>query len=61
VCMDQLMVDLGTGSAWNGDEVVLLGGEITAEELARRAGTIAYEILTGINTRVPRVYTAPSH
>lgn len=56
VCMDQLMVDIGQGTAYNGDEVVLLGDPVTAEELARWAGTIPYEILTGINTRVPRVH-----
>ena len=60
VCMDQMMVHIGWDSAYNGDEVVLLGesgGErISAEDLARWAGTIPYEILTGINTRVPRVY-----
>ncbi|MBN2337346.1 MAG: alanine racemase [Acidobacteria bacterium] len=60
VCMDQMMVHIGWDSAYNGDEVVLLGesgGErITAEDLARWAGTIPYEILTNINTRVPRVY-----
>jgi len=33
------------------------GGEsITVEDLAEWAGTIPYEILTNINTRVPRVY-----
>lgn len=60
VCMDQLMVSVGWDSAYNGDEVVLLGRhgahEITAEELAAWAGTIPHEILVGINTRVPRVY-----
>ena len=60
ICMDQMMVNLGQGSAWNGDEAILLGesgGErITAEDLAGWAGTIPYEILTNINTRVPRVY-----
>jgi alanine racemase len=60
ICMDQIMVDIGRGSAWNGDEVVLLGrsagGQISAEELATWAGTIPHEILTNINTRVPRVY-----
>jgi alanine racemase len=30
---------------------------ITCEELAEWAGTIPYEILTNINTRVPRLYT----
>ncbi len=56
VCMDQLMVDLGQGSAYNGDEVVLLGDGVTAEHVAGWAGTIAYEVLTNINTRVPRVH-----
>jgi alanine racemase len=60
ICMDQIMVDIAQGSAWNGDEVVLLGsaGEqsIRVEELASWAGTIPHEILTNINTRVPRVY-----
>jgi alanine racemase len=60
ICMDQVMVDIGRGSAWNGDEVLLLGrgdgGEIRVEELARWAGTIPHEVLTSINTRVPRVY-----
>jgi len=62
VCMDQLMVDLGPeGTAYNGDEVVLLGRdaeghEITAEELAGWADTIAHDVLVSINTRVPRVY-----
>ena len=60
ICMDQVMVDIGWNSAYNGDEVVLLGQQgdarITVEELARWVGTIPYEILTAINTRVPRVY-----
>jgi alanine racemase len=60
ICMDQVMVDLGAGSAFNGDAVVLLGeaGDqaIRIEELARWAGTIPHEVLTSINTRVPRVY-----
>ena len=60
VCMDQIMVNIEWDSAYNGDEVVLLGGDgdaaITCEHLADWAGTIPYEILTNINTRVPRVY-----
>lgn len=66
ICMDQMVVNLGAdGSGYNGDEVVLIGrqGEehITAEDLAHWAGTIPYEILTNINTRVPRVYITPEH
>jgi alanine racemase len=60
VCMDQLMVNIEADSAFNGDEVTLIGeaGEtvITAQDLADWAGTIPYEILTNINTRVPRIY-----
>ncbi|HVM71995.1 MAG TPA: alanine racemase [Anaerolineales bacterium] len=60
ICMDQMMVNIESDSAFNGDEVTLLGESadlaITAQDLADWAGTIPYEILTNINTRVPRVY-----
>jgi alanine racemase len=60
VCMDQMMVNIESDSAFNGDEVTLIGESegqaITAQDLADWAGTIPYEILTNINTRVPRVY-----
>jgi alanine racemase len=60
VCMDQVMVNLEWDSAYNGDEVVLVGADggqaITCEDLAAWAGTIPYEVLTNINARVPRVY-----
>lgn len=60
ICMDQFMVDIGEGSAWNEDPVVLIGqqGEqrIAVEAVAEAAGTIPYEILTGLNERIPRVY-----
>ena len=56
--MDQLMVELGPKEAYNGEEVVLLGGQgddvIRPEQLAVWANTIPYEVLTSINTRVPR-------
>ena len=54
------MVNIEWDSAYNDDEVLLIGemdGEsITCQDLADWAGTIPYEILTNINTRVPRVY-----
>jgi alanine racemase len=63
ICMDQMMVSIGGDTAYNGDEAVLLGASgdatITIEELAAWAGTIAHEVLTNINTRVPRVYRNP--
>jgi len=58
--MDQITVNIEWDSAYNNDEVQLIGefGEtaITADDLTEWAGTIPYEILTNINTRVPRVY-----
>jgi alanine racemase len=62
ICMDQVMVSIGWDFAYNGDEAILLGAgadgaaSITVEQMAEWAGTIPHEILTSINTRVPRVY-----
>ena len=60
VCMDQFLVDIGSASAWNEDEVVLIGRQgdalITAEDVATRIGTIPYELLVGLNERIPRHY-----
>lgn len=60
VCMDQMMANIEWDSAYNGDPVTLIGTDgddtITADELAEWAGTIPYEVLTNINSRVPRVY-----
>jgi alanine racemase len=60
VCMDQIMVNIEWDTAYNGDEVVLVGESgdevIACEHLAEWAGTIPYEVLTNINSRVPRVY-----
>jgi alanine racemase len=61
ICMDQMMVNIEWESAYNGDEVILIGESgseaITCDQLAEWAGTIPYEVLTNINTRVPRVYS----
>jgi alanine racemase len=61
ISMDQIVVNLESDSAYSDDGVVMIGemdGEsISCEDLAEWAGTIPYEILTNINTRVPRVYT----
>jgi alanine racemase len=60
ICMDQMMVNIEWGSAYNGDEVMLIGEQgaeaIRVEDLATWAGTIPYEVLTAINDRVPRIY-----
>jgi alanine racemase len=59
VSMDNLTIDLGPETEVRaGEEAVLIGTqggeEIRAEELARRLGTINYEITCGISPRVPR-------
>jgi alanine racemase len=62
ICMDQVMVSIGWDSAYNGDQAILLGASedgsasISVEQMAEWAGTIPHEVLTNINTRVPRVY-----
>jgi alanine racemase len=61
VTMDQIMVDVtGLEQVAPGDEAVLFGrqgsSEILASEVASKAGTIAWEVLTGITKRVPRIY-----
>ncbi|MDD5730625.1 MAG: alanine racemase [Candidatus Omnitrophica bacterium] len=60
ICMDQIMVDVGDSRVRVGDEVVLIGRQgsrnILTEELARLSGTIPYEIVCGLGSRIPRVY-----
>jgi alanine racemase len=60
VCMDQFVVDVGDLAVSAGDPVVLFGagddGEPTADDWADAVGTINYEIVTRIGSRVPRVY-----
>lgn len=60
VTMDQLVVDVGDLDVAVGDEVVLIGRDgdehITAEDWAEQLGTIGYEIVCGISSRVPRRY-----
>ena len=60
IAMDQFVVDLGGDEPAPGTEAILFGsgdrGEPTAEDWAQAAGTIAYEIVTRIGTRIPRVY-----
>jgi len=60
VCMDQVMVDVGNLPVRAGEEAVLIGRQgnksITAEEIAALCGTIPYEIVCGLGSRIPRVY-----
>ena len=61
--MDQVVVDLGPGDLAEfpvGTEAVLVGKQgaatLDVADMARHAGTIPYEILTGFGRRLPRVY-----
>jgi alanine racemase len=56
ICMDMLMLDVTGKNVSAGDEVEFFGPHITISEVAEKAGTIPYEILTGISQRVKRVY-----
>ena len=61
ICMDQMMVDItDIPDVKEGTEVTLFGTDgnemITPDDLASIYGTIGYEIICGINPRVPRIY-----
>ena len=61
VCMDQMMADIsGIDGVTAGEQAVLIGKdgdeEITAEDIAKWAGTISYEVLLSVGSRVDRVF-----
>ena len=60
VSMDLIVVDVTDfeeGAVRRGDWVTLIGGELTVDEVGRRAGTIGYEILTNLGSRYARTYS----
>jgi len=54
VCMDMIMVDVTNIDCQEGDEVVVIGANASAETLANHAGTISYEFITGLSQRIVR-------
>lgn len=61
ICMDQCMIDVtDIENVKTGDEVIILGEEgdlkFNADDMAEALGTINYEILCRIKSRIPRVY-----
>lgn len=56
VCMDMAMVDVTGLEVQRGDEVIIFSARHSVDELAKRLGTISYELLTQISQRVKRVY-----
>ena len=62
VSMDQCAIDLGIDSiAKAGDEVIIFGAKPVANDLAKAAGTISYEIVSGIGSRTPRIPVSPEN
>jgi Alr-MurF fusion protein len=57
VCMDMVMLDVtDIPGIKEGDDVIVFGKQLPVQQLAAWAGTIPYEIMTGISQRVKRVY-----
>ena len=58
ICMDQLMLDVSESDCCEGDVVTIFGADKTcsADAIARRNGTIKYEIVCAIGERVPRAF-----
>lgn len=60
IAMDQMMVDVGKEDVEVGDDVVLLGSQgastISAWDIARKLGTVPYEVCCWVSSRVPRLY-----
>jgi alanine racemase len=60
VSMDMLIFDVSKIPANKiklGDEIELIGDNFTVDEVAKKAGTIGYEILTNLGSRYKRIYT----
>ena len=55
VCMDMIMVNITNIDCKEGDEVIIFGEHISAENLAETTKSISYEIITAISQRIKRV------
>ena len=56
VCMDMVMIDVTNIKCQEGDEAFIFSDENPITEMAKRIGTIPYEILTSYSPRVLRVF-----
>ncbi len=57
VCMDMTMCDVSGIDCREGDEVIIFGKHPSIVDLAKRTGTIPYEIMTSVSQRVKRIYS----
>ena len=60
ICMDVCMIDVTDIPCREGDSVEIFGAQLPITQLADWLGTIPYEVMTGISTRVRRIYTVES-
>ncbi|NEM99558.1 bifunctional UDP-N-acetylmuramoyl-tripeptide:D-alanyl-D-alanine ligase/alanine racemase [Pontibacter burrus] len=58
VCMDMCMVDVTGLNVKAGDEAIVFGPQLTLTDMADRIGTIPYELLTNVSSRVKRIFFA---
>ncbi|MER3464128.1 MAG: bifunctional UDP-N-acetylmuramoyl-tripeptide:D-alanyl-D-alanine ligase/alanine racemase [Chitinophagaceae bacterium] len=57
VCMDMTMIDVtDVPNVQVGDEVIVFGKQLPVRDVAAWAGTIPYEVMTGVSQRVKRIY-----
>jgi alanine racemase len=56
ICMDMCMLDVTGIKVNEGDTVIIFGEDLPVNDLAEKLGTIPYEILTSISSRVNRIY-----
>lgn len=57
ICMDVCMIDVTDIDCHEGDSVEIFGSSLPVTQVAEWLGTIPYEVMTGISTRVKRVYS----
>ena len=55
VCMDMIMIDITGIDCKEGDEIIIFNSQEMVNEMAKKAETISYEILTAISQRVKRL------
>ena len=60
ICMDVCMIDVTDIPCREGDLVEIFGPQLPITQLADWLGTIPYEVMTGISTRVRRIYAVES-
>ncbi|MBO5742355.1 MAG: bifunctional UDP-N-acetylmuramoyl-tripeptide:D-alanyl-D-alanine ligase/alanine racemase, partial [Bacteroidaceae bacterium] len=56
ICMDVCMIDVTDIPCSEGDTAIIFGNELPVTTLSDVAGTIPYEVLTGVSPRVKRIY-----